>query len=64
MDGIASASVISSAAGAGDAVSLTLLKKSQDLMSQQATALLATLPPPAASSPNPQGVGGRVDILA
>ena len=64
MDGIASASAISSAAGAGDAVNLTLLKKSQDLMSQQAAALLATLPPPAAPSPNPPGMGGRVDILA
>jgi len=63
MGGIISASSLPTVSSAGDTVGLTLLKKSQDLMSQQANALLATLPPPA-SSPNPPGVGGRVDLIA
>ncbi len=65
MSGIASAASVPSlsSASTGDPVGLTLLKKSQDLMAHQAGALLATLPPPAAS-PKPPGVGGRVDLIA
>jgi hypothetical protein len=53
-----------------DPTGLVLLKKSQDLMALQATALLATLPapgagsPPASLPPSPAGVGGRIDVLA
>ena len=51
-----------SASGTEGGTSLTMLKKSQDLMSQQAEQLLAALP--ASLPPSPAGVGGRIDLLA
>lgn len=62
MNGIASSASVPSAVSSEDPVGLTVLKKSQDLMAQQASALLEALPPPA--SPNPPGVGGHLDISA
>ena len=54
----------SSAAGAAQApVSLTMLKKSQDLMKQQSAQLLEALPEPT-RTPSPPGVGGALDLLA
>ena len=47
-----------------DPTGLIMLKKSQDLMAQQAHALLATLPPPRPMSPSPPGLGGRLDVSA
>ena len=44
------------------AVELRMLKESQDLMKQQSAALLEALPEVAPMSPNPPGVGGRVNI--
>jgi hypothetical protein len=41
---------------------LTLLKKSQDLAKDSASRLLELLPPP--RSPNPPGVGGKIDLTA
>ena len=57
------------AVGGGDgqemqAVELRMLKESQDLMKQQSAALLEALPEAAPMSPNPPGVGGRVNIRA
>lgn len=43
---------------------LIMLKKSQDLMAHQASALLATLPAPRPLAPGPPGVGGRIDLSA
>ena len=64
MDGIASAGSVPAALSAEGTVDIALLKKSQDLMAQQAVALLAALPDPQALSPNPPGVGGRVNLVA
>lgn len=66
MDGIASLASATASASAEDAAGLAILKKSQDLMAQQAASLLSTLPPPPhpARAPSPPGVGGRLDILA
>lgn len=50
------------AAGAQTPVDLKMLKKGQDLAKDQAAQLLAALPPP--QSPNPNGVGGKIDMLA
>lgn len=47
-----------------DPTGLIMLKKSQDLMAQQANALLAALPPPRSLPPSPPGVGGRIDLSA
>ncbi len=52
------------ALSAEGSANLTLLKKSQDLMAQQAASLLATLPPVSPLPHSPPGVGGRVDISA
>ncbi|MEO7777182.1 MAG: putative motility protein [Fibrobacteria bacterium] len=40
-----------------------MLKKTQDLMKQQSSQLLAALPQPAAP-PGPPGVGGKIDLQA
>jgi hypothetical protein len=53
------------AQGAGDSASakdLALLKKSQDLAKSNAAQLLDLMPPP--RSPNPPGVGGKIDLMA
>ncbi|HLP42886.1 MAG TPA: putative motility protein [Fibrobacteria bacterium] len=61
MDDLA-ASALTASSSAESAIGLSILKKSQDLMAQQAAALLATLPAP--PSPSPPGVGGQVDLMA
>ena len=60
MDGVSGAGV---SGGTEGTVDIAMLKKSQDLMKQQAAALIAALPSPP-QSPNPPGVGGKVDIQA
>lgn len=64
MQGIASP--VPAASSPESPTGLILLKKSQDLMAQQANALLATLPAPGAvtPAPGPPGVGGRIDVMA
>ncbi len=57
MDGIPA---VSGPQGADASMDLIMLKKTQDLMKQQSSQLLATLPPP----PSPAGVGGRIDVRA
>lgn len=66
MDGLASLASATASAGAENAAGLAILKKSQDLMAQQAASLLSTLPPPpqAARAPSPPGVGGHLDVIA
>jgi|GEM_PF-4955008 len=44
-------------------VDMTMLKKSHDMMKENAAELLATLPPPP-RAPSPAGVGGHLDIQA
>jgi Putative motility protein len=59
MDGIAGVSGTQ-----GDSsIDLIMLKKTQDLMKQQSSQLLATLPQPS-PPPGPPGVGGKIDIQA
>lgn len=51
-----------SASGPDSSKNLSLLKKSQDLAKAEASQLLDLLPPP--RSPNPPGVGGKIDLTA
>ncbi|MEO7425827.1 MAG: putative motility protein [Fibrobacteria bacterium] len=60
MSGIAGVSGVQSGGSAQD---LIMLKKTQDLMKQQSSQLLAALPQPAAP-PGPPGVGGKIDLQA
>jgi hypothetical protein len=63
MEGITS-SLPASLGSAEGAMGIALLKKSQDMMASQASALLATLPPARPLPPGPPGVGGHLDVLA
>jgi hypothetical protein len=49
--------------GAEGTIEIAMLKRSNDLMKNQSTALLATLPPPPRAA-SPSGVGGQIDIQA
>lgn len=55
-------SIVGGASGGQAPVDLKMLKKGQDLAKDQAAQLLAALPAP--QSPNPPGVGGKVDLMA
>lgn len=61
MDGISGIGA-DPAGGAPAAEDLALLKKTQDMAKENAAQLLAALPPP--RSPNPPGVGGKIDLMA
>lgn len=64
MDGLASAGGVPPALSAEGTTNIVLLKKSQDLMAQQAASLLAALPDPGALTPNPPGTGRHVNLVA
>lgn len=55
-------SAVGGTPGAQAPVDLKMLKKGQDLAKEQSAQLLAALPPPV--SPNPAGVGGKLDLTA
>lgn len=58
----ASADGAQSANGADSGKNISLLKKSHDLAKDTAARLLELIPPP--RSPNPPGVGGKIDLTA
>jgi hypothetical protein len=62
MGGMDAMSTVGGASGGQAPVDLKMLKKGQDLAKDQAAQLLAALPP--VQSPNPPGVGGKIDMMA